>query len=442
MIARVKPYIAQNELIELLLQTSPPADPVTLFEDTFASRIGVKEAFALNSGRLALLTGLRALDIKPGDEIIVPSFICNAVIDPILQVGAVPVLVDSNLHDFNISVDSIARAISGRSKAILVAHLFGMPAEIAPIMQIASENACYLIEDCAHCMDVEAGGKHVGTFGDIGIFSLAIDKPITTGSGGILISSNLEISGKLKYLTQKLARTPLEEERRELFALLLQFWLLGKGNYSHFLSFEYGSDLLRLYPGLYKKMLSMLRESSFESIKKELARLQQAPLSFRVIRAIGRRLKPRNRLWETRFNLLRGKTGSVHLQGLQTVAESRNKNARWLGERINRLSHFRTAVMPANASEKLIRQTIFYDGRHSIAEIAARGRELGIEAGLFNWPSPIHHLKRYQNKTRFAKSDLVNCEKLAKQLFQLPIHPEVGEVECEAMLELLKAFDK
>lgn len=198
---RTKPYPKwpvftqkdKDDLIAVLddgRMTSITGPKVKEFEDKYAEKFGVKYALATSNGVMALHLALAALEIGPGDEVIVPAhtFIGTAI--PIIMANAIPVFVDVELDTFNINSNKIEEAITDRTKAIMPVHLNGLSAEMEIIMKIAKRYNLFVIEDACQAHGGYYKGEKLGTIGDIGCFSFFEDKVITTGEGGMLITNN------------------------------------------------------------------------------------------------------------------------------------------------------------------------------------------------------------------------------------------------------------
>ncbi|AZS16352.1 DegT/DnrJ/EryC1/StrS family aminotransferase [Paenibacillus lutimineralis] len=170
------------------------------FEQEFASFHGIEHAIAVCNGTCALMAAYTAVGIGPGDEVIVPSmsFISTATAATLL--GAVPVFVDINPTDHCMRNDSISAAISPKTKAIVPVHIGGHPCDMDFIMDLAHRYNLKVIEDCAQALGAEWKGRKVGTFGDIGMFSFAETKNITSGEGGALITQDSGLANKIAEL--------------------------------------------------------------------------------------------------------------------------------------------------------------------------------------------------------------------------------------------------
>lgn len=174
-----------------------------IFENDFKNYFNFNSVFSLNSGRSSLLVILEALGIEKDDEVIVQAFTCNAVINPILKRGAIPIYVDID-ETLNIDPLEIEKKINKKTKAIIIQHTFGMPAKIEEVKNICTKHNLYLIEDCAHALGAKYNNKYCGTFGDIAFFSFGRDKVISCVYGGMIGVNNLELKQKIETIYNKL----------------------------------------------------------------------------------------------------------------------------------------------------------------------------------------------------------------------------------------------
>ena len=171
---------------------------VTAFEDEFAAYCGVKEAVGTNSGTAALHAVLLALGIKEGDEVIVPSFTFIATATAVSMCGATPVMVDVDRETYTISPDEIAEHITSQTKAVIGVHLFGQSFDVAPVCEICSDHALFLVEDCAQAHGARYNGVKVGGFGAAGCFSFYPTKNMTTGEGGMVTTDDPELAARVR----------------------------------------------------------------------------------------------------------------------------------------------------------------------------------------------------------------------------------------------------
>lgn len=175
---------------------------VEKFEKSFAKNISrTKYALAVNSGTSALFLALIALEIGPGDEVILPALTMIATINAVTLTGAKPVLVDSkSKNDWNIDPDKIEKKINAKTKAIMPVHLYGYPCHMDEINRIAKKHNLFVIEDAAEAMGSVYGEKNVGSLSDVSCFSLYSNKIITTGNGGIVCTDNKRIAELIRKL--------------------------------------------------------------------------------------------------------------------------------------------------------------------------------------------------------------------------------------------------
>ncbi len=170
------------------------------FEKDFAAYHGVKHAIATHNGTIALHLALSAAGIQSGDEVIVPDLTFIATANVVRYCNALPVLTDVDINDWNISPELISAAIRPSTKAVIPVHLYGNPAKMTEIMQIAAEHDLLVIEDCAEATGALAGNRQVGTFGHISCFSFFGNKILTTGEGGMCITSDDALAEKMRIL--------------------------------------------------------------------------------------------------------------------------------------------------------------------------------------------------------------------------------------------------
>ena len=181
-------------------------------EEEFKNYLGEKYAISFNSGRSAFLAILNSLDLRGDDEVLLQAFTCNAVPNPIIWSGLKPVYVDCDEKTFNIDVEDLKKKITSQSRAVVVQHTFGLPADLDEILEICQENNLILIEDCAHSLGAEYGstsspqvqGEKVGTFGRASFFSFSRDKVISSVYGGMVTTNDENLAKKIKEFQEKL----------------------------------------------------------------------------------------------------------------------------------------------------------------------------------------------------------------------------------------------
>ncbi len=170
------------------------------FEKKFSGTINRKYGIAVSSGTAALEVAAQAIGICEGDEVIMPTFTIISCAIAVTKLGAIPVLVDSNIYTWNMNVDEIEAKITARTKAIIMVHLYGLPAEVDKILELAKKYNLKIIEDAAEMHGQTYYGKPCGSFGDISIFSFYPNKHITTGEGGMVVTDNEELAERCRLI--------------------------------------------------------------------------------------------------------------------------------------------------------------------------------------------------------------------------------------------------
>jgi len=185
---------------------APLGPNVTAFENELAEYLNIGHVAVLTSGTAAIHLALIILGVKRGDDVIASSFTFSATVNPIAYLGANPVLIDSSEETWNMSPELLEKAITDslakgkKPKAIIIVHLYGMPAKIFDLIGIAKKYDIPVVEDAAEALGSRYNGKACGTFGDIGILSFNGNKIITTSGGGALVSANQDYVKKARFL--------------------------------------------------------------------------------------------------------------------------------------------------------------------------------------------------------------------------------------------------
>ena len=212
-----QPYIGEEE-IKAVVRTLRskwlvPNKETGKLEDNVKQFVRRRYAVATSSGSSALHLSLLALGIGKDDEVIIPAYVCTALLNAVYYVGAIPVIVDIEKNGFTIDPPSIRKKINKKTKAIIVPHVLGFPARIDEIKKFK----LLIVEDCAHALGSFYKGKPLGSFGDISIFSFYATKVITTGHGGMLVTNNR------KYY--KIVRDLIHYDRRKNYRVRYNYQL-------------------------------------------------------------------------------------------------------------------------------------------------------------------------------------------------------------------------
>jgi len=173
---------------------------VSQFEEQFAARVGRKHGVAVSNGSVALDAAVTALGLGKGDEVIMPTFTIISCAAAVVRSGALPILVDSDPWTWNMNVDDVKRRITGRTKIIMLVHIFGLPVDVTPVLELAAKHGIRTIEDAAEMHGQTYMGRPCGSFGDISTFSFYPNKHITTGEGGMIVTNDEELADKCRSL--------------------------------------------------------------------------------------------------------------------------------------------------------------------------------------------------------------------------------------------------
>ena len=198
------PEITETDIaavVDVLRTTHLSRGPRTEeFEAAIAEYAGVPHAVAVSSGTAGLQLALRALSIGEGDEVILPSFTFIGVANALLNERIRPVFAEIDAATWNLDPAKIERLITAKTRAILVVHTFGYPADLNPIREIANRHRLRLIEDACESLGAEDHGRKVGGIGDAGVYAFYPNKPITAGEGGIVVTRSVELAETIRAL--------------------------------------------------------------------------------------------------------------------------------------------------------------------------------------------------------------------------------------------------
>jgi perosamine synthetase len=173
---------------------------VELFETAFADFCGVRHAVACCNGTVALHLALESLGVEPGDEVIVPTLTFVATPNAVTYCGATPIFVDSEPETWNLDPARIEAKITARTKGIVAVHLYGHPAEMTKLKEIATRRGLFLLEDAAEAHGAVCDGQPIGSIGDAAAFSFYANKIITTGEGGMVVTNDEELAERVRLL--------------------------------------------------------------------------------------------------------------------------------------------------------------------------------------------------------------------------------------------------
>jgi perosamine synthetase len=387
MIPRLFVPVNKKEILGLLrvqVFKKQQTNYINSLEKEFANYSQCKYVKTVGLGRIALSIILKSLNVKKGDEIILPVFCASIVAKTILSLGAIPHFVDINSDTFNIDCEKIEKNISERTKAILAVHIFGLPCDMNKINKIAKSKNLYVIEDCAQAMGAEYKGQKVGTFGDAAFFSLGRGKNITTvGGGGIITTNNYELYKKISSDIDNL-RYPTSLGIIKSLLMLIMYQLLPITPKTPFIS-SFIDRIVKRPEKLPKNPFRLSNAQAFLAI----SQLKKIDL----------------------FNAMRIYNSALISKGLSKIKGIKNP------------------IVPKDCKHVFLRYPIIIENnemRKTPMEIVELLRNKGIDAAIM-MDDYLTHISPEFNDLGYAKGDFPVAEKTAEKLIALPIHPKVSE---------------
>lgn len=339
----------------LLTARAKSGSNVDRFEKAFAKSTGCNHAFAVNSGTAALHLSLLATGVGSGDEVIVPSFTFVSTAETVVLAGGKPIFVDIDPDTYNIDVGRIQDAISDKTKAIIPVDLFGLPANMKQIRELADDHGLVIVEDAAQAHGARYMGKPCGYFADLACWSFYASKNMTTGEGGMITTNIEDFAERIPYM-----RTHGEKE-------------------------EY---------------ISTMVGHNYRMPEMEAA------------------------------------VGCVQLEKLPRFLKLRKRNADDLTSRLHGVERLRLPEVPEGYSHSWYLFTVkLKDATKSERDrIVKKMREQGVGAAVY-YRVPIHLMPFYH---KFTRAKLPVTERVADQVFSLPVHPAVEPEDTTYIAGLLK----
>ncbi len=374
------------------------------YQRKFARFFGAERAFAFWKGRVALYALLRALDVSQDDEVILPGYTCVMNVNPIKYAGAKPVYVDIEPNTFNMNVNLLEEKITNKTKVIIAQHTYGYPCEMDTIMKIAQSSGICVIEDCCLALGSKYKGRMVGTFGRAGYFSFQWNKPYTTGLGGIVITSDRELAGRIESLATNEMCCP---SNREVFMLRMQLII-----YRLFIYPRTTALAQSLFRYLTKKgaVIGSSSTSEFEPVKtgdffKSMSTVQ-ARSGIRQLDKIEKNIAHRRKMMQLYDELLVDKDWKP------------SKDSRKLAEPV-------MVRYPVRIAEK--------------DEALAQAAKAGIELGSW-FECPLHPIETPLTSYDYELGMCPEAEKTAREVVNLPLHPRTSEKTAVKTVNFITGF--
>lgn len=343
---------------EVLTEKSGRGPRVLQFEREFAKFVGTKYAIAVSSGTAALHSALLAAGLQPGDDVVVPSFTFSATAGAVVLAGGRPSFADIDGDTYSLTTESIEAALTRATKVIIPVHMYGLCADMDPIMELARNRGITVIEDAAQAHGAEYNGRRIGSVGDLTCFSFYAGKNMTTGEGGMVTTNDDDLAEQVRMI-----RTHGEER---------PYWVSRQGHNYHM---------------------------------PEIA----------------------------------GALGMVQLRKLMGFLEQRRKNAEYLVEKLGVLGKL---VMPKEPSGRKHAWYLFTPrlrganaGKRN--KLVEKLRSKNIGASVY-YESPVHMLPFYRDLQSTRRAALPETERACRQVFSLPVHPQLKPAEIQFVTESVK----
>lgn len=463
MLARSRAYLNVERIIDTLSREDlEDENHILVFENQFCDYIGAERCYATNQARAALLIALRALNISPGDEVLVPNFTYEGVVDAILESGATPVFVEPTLDDFNVPSGHFEEKITRRTKAIIATHLFGIPCDVGDLPVIAEENGCSVIEDCAQCLGAEYEGKNTGTFGDFAIVSFNYEKHLTTGEGGMLAVNNPAFVEDVERVIESCTRMPLYDEKCYVYGMLVQHMATERAVYKTDLLAYFGQNCCRgdqevfgLMDDLVQRRVAWedIQDALLPYIKREIDKAGYVPSHMRnmvVKKVLLRAGEVKSRVFRPPIKRIgsghllmgapRALVGARGLKDLQAVNAIRNRNARLFYDAMQDNPAFLLPKVSSGKVPAFLKCNVINQTNHQLSAIIRRARDLGYEVGNIQWSRPVHLLPRFRHVASRQGDAFPVTSCLTGRIINIPVHCSVTPDDIDGMAACLAEF--
>lgn len=377
---------------------------VRALEQKFEKYLGVNHAFAFDSGRSALYAAIKALGIGEGDEVLLQAFTCVVVPNAIIFNKAKPVYIDIDRETLNIDPVDLESKITPKSKAVIIQNTFGKPADYDALLKIAKKHNLKVIEDCAHCLGGEYKGKKLGTIGDIAMFSFNRDKVISTVYGGMAVTNDPDLFGRLKNIQEKLQSSPNKKIAQHLrhpliFAVAVPLY--------NFLKLGRAIIVLAQKLKLISKVIELC-EKKCQKPKDQPAKLANALAQI----------------------------GLNQLDKLESFNKHRTEIARFYRKELRGTLYQLPPLDEKGNKNVYLRFVIQTKRRDQIFKCAKK-------AGIFlgDWYDEVVAPKDVDlDCTQYEKGSCPNAEKAAKMVLNLPTHHKISMRKAKKIVNFLREF--
>lgn len=360
--------------------------------------------FSFFRGRVALSAILRALGVSSGAEVAVQAFTCIAVPEAVLACGAKPVYVDVEENGINMAAGDLKRKITKATRAIVVQHTFGIPADMAGIMRVADELDLPVVEDCCHTYASTYDGKKVGTFGRAAFYSFEWGKPVVAGLGGSAVVNDRELKKEVSKLYNGFARPPLKAE--------------------HSVNLQYAAFKFLYRPSVYwaiKRSFHLFSRLGFTK-----GNYNMVSTDTKIAPEFG---------WKMPDSLKKRMLRKI--PGVARIAQHSNRLADYYREQIKHPAFTRVSA-PANSAAVYARYPLFAAHKDRLLAAASAA---GIE--ISGWyQTPVHPLAGNElREVNYAGGSCPNAEKAASLLVSLPVNEKTSLADAGKITRFINTWE-
>lgn len=405
MIPSFKPTISSrqlNRLLRRLLFGGVPEQINSVFEQKFARYIGVKYAISVPSGRWGLYYILKSLNLKKGDEVILPAFTYFAVPAAIVKLGLKPVFVDIKPENLNINVKNIKENITDRTKVIIPTHLCGFACEIEEITVLAQKHNIIVIEDCAQSLGAEYKDKKLGSWGTAAYFTFGITKNFTTLEGGMLTTSNTELANRIQQEVVILNKT----SNKVLFHRLVKAYIMK----------------FVTHPFLFPSVYCVMRIFSFLGIDIVDYIFREKKLFLGNLPVSGR------------LNNIQAELGMMQLENLDAKNKMKIEKGWELYRRLKHINNIQLPLLVENAKNIFSGCPILIKNKKNIKKMLLK-RGIDVSLGYMQDCSRLDIFKEF-------KKDCPNASRAEDEILHLPVYSELTSFDLLYIADIISQIVK
>lgn len=373
------------------------------FEERFRKYMDVQKAVSFDSGRSGFYAILKAMEIKEGDEIILQAFTTVALANTIQLFGAKPVYIDIKEKTYNIDPEKIEEKITPKTKAIIIQHTFGNPADIDKILEIARKHNLATIEDCAHSLGAEYRGEKTGKFADAAFFSFGRDKVISSVSGGMVIAKDYKLAEKIEAIRNELDFPTQKAIVRNLLHPIITFKALHTYNL-----FGIGKGIMFL-----SLRLGILNKAYTKDEKKSEP---QTDFARRIPNALA----------------------AIALHQLKAIDKFNNHRIK-VSKEYEKLIQDKDIILPQTtpkAKNIFLWYTVIVKNKKDFIKKAEKQNII-----LGDWfPQPVGPIEVDLQKAGYQKGNCPIAEKVSNHCVNLPTHHNIKKKEIEKVVEFVNSY--